>query len=352
MDLTVDLDLDLLMNIYIRNLSHSYHGAITLYHVSIPTAATTADKTTAKMEPIIHTLYEPKTGTWQYIVACPKTKEAAIIDPVLNFEPAAFKVSTESADALLEIAKKEEYKITYLLETHAHADHLTAAYYIQQTLWAAGQPHAPICINENITIVQKTFGHRYNIPKEELENAFDRLLRPNETFQIGELNVTVLHLPGHTPDHGGYRIGNNVFTGDSIFNPDVGSARCDFPGGDARTLWQSMQKLLNLPEDTKLYTGHDYPPSNESPARDPLPYTTVRDQRERNKHVKTGSTEEEFVRWRSERDSGLNEPRLLHQAMQVNVRGGKMPGKAHDGKTMMQFIVHVPNRLLTGQASR
>lgn len=299
------------------------------------------------MEPIIHTLYEPKTGTWQYIVACAKTKEAAIIDPVLDFKPAAFEVSTESADALLEIVHKEGYKITYLLETHAHADHLTAAYYIQQTLLVNGQPHAPICIGENITIVQRTFANRYKIPKEELENAFDRLLRPNEAFQIGDLTVRVLHLPGHTPDHGGYHIGGIVFTGDSIFNPDVGSARCDFPGGDARTLWKSMQKLLELPPDTKLYTGHDYPPSNETFPRDPLPYSTVRDQREMNKHVKIGSTEEEFVQWRSERDSGLSEPRLLHQAIQVNVRGGKMPGKAHDGKTMLQFVVHVPNRLLT-----
>lgn len=301
------------------------------------------------MEPIVHTLYEPKTGTWQYVVACPKTKEAAIIDPVLNFEAAAFKVSTESADAILELVQKEGYQITYLLETHAHADHLTAAYYLQQSLWASGQPHAPICINENIKIVQKTFASRYNIPKEELEHAFDRLLRPNETFQIGELDVTVLHLPGHTPDHGGYHIGNNVFTGDSMFNPDVGSARCDFPGGDARALWKSMQSLLELPADTKLYTGHDYPPSSEPFTRDPLPYTTVGDQRERNKHVKVGSMEADFVQWRSERDSGLSEPKLLHQAMQVNVRGGKMPGRAHNGKTMMQFVVQVPDRLLTGR---
>lgn len=301
------------------------------------------------MEPIIHTVYEPKTGSWQYIVACPNTKDAAIIDPVLDFEPAAFKVTTDSADALLAIVRKEGYKVTHLLETHAHADHLTSAYYIQQTLWVSGQPHAPICICENIIAVQKTFGHRYAIPKEDLENAFDCLLRPDETFQIGDLTATLLHLPGHTPDHGGFHIGTNVFTGDSMFNPDVGSARCDFPGGDARTLWKSMQRLLALPDETKLYTGHDYPPSEEPFTRDPLPYTTVRDQKERNKHVKAGSTEEEFVRWRSERDRSLSEPRLLHQAMQVNVRGGKMPGQAHDGRTMLQFLVNVPNRLLTGR---
>lgn len=299
------------------------------------------------MEPIVHTVFEPKTGTWQYIVACPTTKEAAIIDPVLNFEPTTFTVSSEAADALLEFVRTNNYKVTHLLETHAHADHLTAAYYIQQALRVGGEPHASICIGENIAIVQKTFASRYNIPKEELQNAFDHLFRPNETFQIGELTVTALHLPGHTPDHGGYQIGSNVFTGDSIFNPDVGSARCDFPGGDARTLWQSMAKLLALPDDTKLYTGHDYPPSNESTARDPLPFTTVKDQKEKNKHVKTGSTEDEYVQWRTQRDSGLSEPRLLHQAMQVNVRGGRMPGKAHGGKTMFQYVVHVPN-LLSG----
>lgn len=298
------------------------------------------------MEPTVHTVYEPKTGTWQYIVACPKTKEAAIIDPVLDLDTAKFTISTDPADALLELARNNGYKITYLLETHAHADHLTGAYYIQQELLAQGHHHTPICIGENITQVQQTFAQRYNISQAELDNAFDRLLRPGETFQIGELKTTVLHLPGHTPDHGGYHVGGNVFTGDSLFNPDVGSARCDFPGGCARTLWKSMQSLLELPSDTRLYTGHDYPPSGESASRDPVPYTTVRDQRERNKHVKTGSTEEEFVRWRTERDSGLNEPRLLHQAMQVNVRGGKMPGgKAQNGKAMFQFVVHVPNRL-------
>lgn len=300
------------------------------------------------MEPIVHTVYEPKTGTWQYIVACPNTKEAAIIDPVLDFEPTAFKASTESADALLDIVRENNYKVTHLLETHAHADHLTAAYYIQQVLWATGEEHASICIGENITIVQKTFAPRYNIPKDELQNAFDHLFRPNETFQIGDLTATALHLPGHTPDHGGYHIGSNVFVGDSLFNPDVGSARCDFPGGDARTLWQSAAKLLALPDETKLYTGHDYPPSNETSKRDPRPFATVKEQKERNKHVKTGSTESAFVQWRTDRDNSLAEPKLLHQAMQVNVRGGKMPGKAHGGKTLIQFVVHVPNKLLTG----
>lgn len=299
------------------------------------------------MQPVIHTVFEPKTSTWQYVVACPKTKDAAIIDPVLDFDTAAFQISTKSADALLDFIRHNGYNVVRLLETHAHADHLTASYYIQQTLLANGHPHAPICIGENITIVQDTFAPKYNIPREELGNAFDQLLRPDEQFQIGELTVTAMHLPGHTPDHGGYHIGDVVFTGDSIFNPDVGSARCDFPGGDAKTLWSSMNRLLALSPNTRLYTGHDYPPSGASPTREPMPYVTVADQRERNKHVKTGSTEEDFVRWRTERDSGLSEPRILHQAMQVNVRGGRMPGKTHNGKPLFQFVVNVPESFLT-----
>ncbi|KAF7519268.1 hypothetical protein PCG10_010130 [Penicillium crustosum] len=163
----------------------------------------------------------------------------------------------------------------------------SAAYYIQQTLWSRGQPHAQICIGEN--------------------NAFDHLFQPDEVFNIGDVTSIALHLPGHTPDHGGYKIGNNIFTGDSLFNPDVGSGRCDFPGGDARELFRSMKRLLAFPPETRLYTGHDYPPSNEYPsneytARDPLPYVTVGEQekKNKNKHIKNDSSEDEFVKWRSQ----------------------------------------------------
>ncbi|CAG8927610.1 unnamed protein product [Penicillium salamii] len=300
------------------------------------------------MEPTVHPIFEAKTCSWQYVVACPNTKEAAIIDPVLNFEPSLFRITTESADAMIDCIMKHGYTIKMILETHAHGDHLSAAYYIQQALWTRGQPHALICIGENITVVQSYFAHKYRIPREEIEDAFNHLFQPDEVFHIGDIACTALHLPGHTPDHGGYQMGNNVFTGDSMFNPDVGSGRCDFPGGDARALYQSMKRLLAFPPETRLYTGHDYPPCNESTAREPLPYTTVGDQQVKNKHVKNDSSEEDFVHWRNEQDQVIPEPKLVHQAMQVNVRGGKMPSKSHDGKAYMLYLIEVPSVLLSG----
>ncbi|PKY01198.1 Metallo-hydrolase/oxidoreductase [Aspergillus campestris IBT 28561] len=280
------------------------------------------------MEPIVHTVFEPTTGTWQYVVACPSTRAAAIIDPVLDFDLASATITTRSADSLLALVKEHNYTVAYLLETHAHADHLTAAAYLQEKLVASGQPRAPICIGARIRTVQETAAQKYHIPESELAQAFDRLLADDDQLPLGNLSITLLYLPGHTPDHMGYRIQDNIFTGDSIFNPDVGSARCDFPGGDARALFHSMKTLLSLPPHVRLYTGHDYPPAPATEAdakRAPLAYVTVADQKERNKHAKDGSAEEDFVQWRADRDSGLNEPRLLHPALQVNVRGGRMP---------------------------
>lgn len=277
------------------------------------------------MEPIVHPLYERQTGTWQYIVACPETKAAVIIDPVLDLSTSDLQISTASADRLLEVVAQRGYDVVRLLETHAHADHLTAAAYIQKKLQylRGSDSRVPICTGHRIKQVQTTFAARYKVGPEELENAFDHLFQDGEEFSIGKLSAVVLHLPGHTPDHSGYQIGANVFTGDSIFNPDVGTARCDFPDGDASVLYQSMQTLLSMPPTYKLYTGHDYPPIDSG--RDPLPYVTVAEQLERNKHVKRGTKEDEFIAWRRERDAGLKEPKLLHPALQVNIRGGHLP---------------------------
>ncbi|OOQ90604.1 metallo-beta-lactamase superfamily protein [Penicillium brasilianum] len=293
------------------------------------------------MEPIIHPIFEKQTGTWQYIVACPNTRQAVIIDPVLNLSLSEFKITTTSADELLAVAAANNYTITRLLETHAHADHLTAAFYLQQSLLAKNQNKAPISTGRRIRQVQETFGPKYAVPNAELEQAFDHLFDDDETFNVGDITAQVLHLPGHTPDHSGYKIGSNVFTGDSIFNPDVGSARCDFPNGDAKALYHSMQKLLGLPSHYKLYTGHDYPPADSG--RAPLPFVTVAEQLEGNKHVKKGTGEDEFVDWRRKRDATLNEPRLLHQALQVNIRGGRLP-KSSDGsqRTFLQVPFQIP----------
>ncbi|KAJ5291807.1 hypothetical protein N7478_001058 [Penicillium angulare] len=300
------------------------------------------------MNPIIHPVFEPKTGSWQYIVACPKTKDCAIIDPVLDFDLLHFTINTEAADSLIDAVRKEGYNVTHILETHIHADHLSAAYYIQSTLWTQGQPHPLSCIGENVTIVQRYFANRYNIPERELQNCFDHLFRSDEVFKIGELTVMFMDLPGHTPDHGGYKIESNVFVGDTVFNPDVGSGRCDFPGGDAKVLWQSLQRLLSLPPETRLYVGHDYPPNDEASARDPVSFMTVEEQNNLNKHLKHGVKKEDFIEFRNRRDYDIPEPELIHQAMQVNVRGGKMPGKSHNGKALMQVLVNVPKVLLTG----
>ena len=178
----------------------------------------------------------------------------------------------------------------------------------------------------------------YDVPQVDVTHAFDHTFADDETFKIGEIQARVTHLPGHTPDHIGYVIGSNVFTGDSIFNPDVGSARCDFPGGSSTDLYQSMQKLLSFPGHFKLYTGHDYPPENRDVSMSQyaagskaIPFTTVDNQAQQNKHAKRGTQIEEFAKWRSERDSSLSEPKLLAQAMQVNIRGGRLPNESSSG---------------------
>ncbi|CZR63286.1 related to Zn-dependent hydrolases, including glyoxylases [Phialocephala subalpina] len=278
-------------------------------------------------QPTIHTIFEPTTGTWQYIIACPLTHHAAIIDSVLDYMPSTQTVSSTTADSLLSLIQANNYTIDYILETHAHADHLTASYYLKQRLLSLGQD-PKIGIGKRITTVQSTFAKKLSIPQAELENVFDHLWTDYEEFQIGDLKAEVLHLPGHTPDHVGYKIGESVFTGDSIFNPDVGSARCDFPGGDAHALWTSMSNLLSLPECYRLYTGHDYPPTDREGSGEggkEKPYTTVKEQKQFNKHVKEGTQKEDFVNWRKERDGGLGEPRLMGVALQVNVRGGRLP---------------------------
>ncbi|TDZ65097.1 putative metallo-hydrolase [Colletotrichum trifolii] len=253
-------------------------------------------------EPIIHDIFEPATSTWQYVVADPKTNEAIIIDSVLDFDPATRTLSTRTADSLLDLIRERNYKIVKILETHIHADHLTAAKYLQSRLSSLLDGAAPeICIGWRIGAVQQRFARKYGIPAEEYANAFDRLLDQDEVFKIGELTVKAIHLPGHTPDHMGYMVGANVFAGDSLFNHDVGSARCDFPGGDARDLFASVRRLLDLPENIKIWTGHDYPPAG----RGPVAATEVGKQRSENKHLGQDVKEEEFVRWREERDAGL-----------------------------------------------
>ncbi|KAK4246520.1 hypothetical protein C7999DRAFT_33041 [Corynascus novoguineensis] len=285
------------------------------------------------MEPIIHTVFEPKTSTWQYIVADPSTKAAVIIDPVLDFDPSCNVIATETPGKLLDLIKENGYTVDRLLETHIHADHLTAAKYLQARL-TKYEKKPQIAIGKRIGEIQKLFAKRYGLAEEEYEGAFDKLFDDDETFQVGKLEAKAVHLPGHTPDHMGFLIGGNIFCGDSIFNSDVGSARCDFPGGNARDLFRTASKLLSLPSTFKIYTGHDYPPN--MPRSAPQAVSTVAEQIEHNKHLKRGTSEDEFVSWRTERDAALAEPRLIHQALQVNIRAGSLP---RDG------LLHMPVRV-------
>ncbi|KAH8883327.1 putative metallo-beta-lactamase domain protein [Thozetella sp. PMI_491] len=287
------------------------------------------------MEPIIHDVFEDKTGTWQYVVADPSTSRAAIIDAVLDFDPVTQKLTTTSADALLSVVKDKGYKVDWVLETHAHADHLTAAAYLKKRLTEDQGYEPAVGIGKRITGVQTLFSERYGITEEVYPAVFDKRFDDDEVFDIGALKATAMHLPGHTPDHLGYKIGGNVFCGDSIFHADIGTARCDFPGGSANQLFASGRRLLSLPDHVKIWTGHDYPPEGRSTA---VPWMSVRDHREQNKHLKDGVTEEEFVALRAERDSKLGEPRLLHQSLQINIRGGQLPKPAASGYR----ILHLP----------
>ncbi|KZL85296.1 metallo-beta-lactamase domain, partial [Colletotrichum incanum] len=285
-------------------------------------------------QPIIHDIFEPRTGTWQYIVADPITKAAVIIDPVLDYDRATQVITTSSADDLLSLIKRKGYTISRILETHAHADHLTAASYLQNRLAQKHGEMPSIGIGKRISQVQDLFGQIYGVTIEEREGVFDKLFEDDENFTIGNLRATALHLSGHTPDHLGYEIGANVFCGDSLFHVDIGTARCDFPGGSANNLFHSGRRLLSLPTHFKIWTGHDYPPTGRAY---PVSWVTVGDHRKHNQHLKDGITESEFVARRRERDAKLGEPKLLHQSLQTNIRAGQLPKPTASGHRMLRL---------------
>ncbi|KAG7449545.1 Metallo-hydrolase/oxidoreductase [Guyanagaster necrorhizus] len=278
----------------------------------------------------INCFFESQTSTWQYVISDPATLQAVLVDTVLDYDPAAGKVSTESADQLLAFIKKKNLKVLRILETHAHADHLTAAQYLKSKL----PGDVPVCIGSRITQVQSNFAPVYGLEWSTFGETFDIFLKDDEEFPVGNLTCRVIHLPGHTPDHIGYAIGKAVFTGDSIFLPDVGSARVDFPGGDAKQLYASMNRLLSLPEDYKLFVGHDYPS-----CRNYNCVTTVGEQRKLNKHGKVGTTEEAFIHFRKQRDDTLGAPRLIHPSLQVNIRAGRLPPADTEGRVWMKIPV-------------
>jgi glyoxylase-like metal-dependent hydrolase (beta-lactamase superfamily II) len=273
--------------------------------------------------PEIRGFFDESTNTVTYLVWDTQSRKAAIVDPVLDYDHRSGKAGVTSANAILAAAARHGLTVEWILETHAHADHLTAAPYLRQ------RTGARIGIGEHIREVQTIFRPVFNLSDVSGDGSeFDRLFRDGERFHIGTLEVEVMHTPGHTPACVSYRIGSNVFVGDTLFMPDYGTARADFPGGSARTLYRSIQRLLKLPDDTRLYMCHDY----KAPGRDHFAWqTTVREERERNVHVHEGIGEAEFVTLRSKRDATLAAPTLLLPSIQVNIRAGRLPHAESNG---------------------
>ena len=281
------------------------------------------------MEPKVTAHFDEATNTVTYIVADPATGTAAIIDSVLDFDVKSGRTSTHSADEVLSIAAQQNLKIEWILETHAHADHLSAAVYLKS------QTGAKVAIGEHIAKVQKVFRPIFNATDVMGDGApFDRLLKDGEVFKIGTLDVEVIHTPGHTPACVSYKVGNNVFVGDTLFMPDYGTARADFPGGDARTLYRSIRRLLALPPETKLWMCHDY----KAPGRYTYAWvTTVAEERSKNVHVHDGISEDAFVAMRNARDQTLATPVLILPSVQVNIRAGHMPPPDDDGNIYLKL---------------
>ncbi|MEW5683224.1 MAG: MBL fold metallo-hydrolase [Pseudomonadota bacterium] len=278
----------------------------------------------------IEMFFDKDSSTFSYVVADVSSGMAAVIDPVLDYDAAAGQVSTAGADAILAYLAANKLTLQWILETHAHADHLSAAHYLKN------KTGAPVAIGEGIKKVQQTFKLVFNIGDDELlakGDYFDKLFADNETFSIGGLEAKVINTPGHTNDSVSYLIAGNLFVGDSLFMPDAGTARCDFPGGDAHVLYRSIQRIYQLPDDTQIFMCHDYQPNGRE-----LKYqTSVLEQKTQNIHVKADTPEQEFVQKREARDKTLAVPRLIYPSVQVNIRGGQLPKAEQNGVSYIKI---------------
>jgi len=275
------------------------------------------------MNPQVQAFFDPATWTVSYVVH--DGVAAAIIDPVLDYEPKSGRTATRSAERVIGFVRAQRLRVDWILETHAHADHLSAAPYLRAQLGGR------VAIGERIREVQAIFREVFNLEKEL--PAFDHLFADGERFRIGALEAQALHVPGHTPADMAYRIGDALFVGDTLFMPDVGSARADFPGGDARTLYRSARRLLSLPGETRLFMCHDYPP----PGRGPRWETTVAEERAANIHLRDGVSEDEFVALRTARDRTLEMPTLILPSIQVNIRAGELPLPEANGRAYLRI---------------
>ncbi|MEM7506385.1 MAG: MBL fold metallo-hydrolase [Pseudomonadota bacterium] len=285
------------------------------------------------MSPHVTAFFDEPTNCASYIVRDPDSRACAIIDSVLDFDHASGRTSTKAADQLIAHIRAEGLETEWILETHVHADHLSAAPYLQEQLGGK------IGIGGEICTVQDVFGKIFNEGTEFQRDGsqFDALFREQDRFQIGGLSASVLHTPGHTPACMTYVIGDAAFVGDTLFMPDFGTARCDFPGGSARELYASIQKILSLPDATRIFTCHDY----KAPGREEFAWeSTVGEQKARNKHVREGITEDEFVEMRETRDAQLGMPKLIIPSIQVNMRAGQMPEPEDNGQVYLKVPVN------------
>lgn len=284
------------------------------------------------MQAQIASFFDKVTGTVTYVVYDEKGGQAAVIDPVLDYDPKSGRTRTISAERVVAFVREQGLHVEWIIETHAHADHLSASHFLK------GQLGGKIAIGERIRQVQSVFKKLFNLGGDFIEDGrqFDYLFKEGERFAIGKLQAEVLFVPGHTPADMAYKVGDAVFVGDTLFMPDVGTARCDFPGGDAHSLYQSIRKLLSLPEQTRLFMCHDYPPAGREPAWE----TTVAAQRQHNIHVHDGVTEEQFVAMRQARDATLEMPVLILPSIQVNIRAGEMPPPEDNGVSYFKIPVN------------
>lgn len=285
------------------------------------------------MKPDVTAFFDDATNTVSFVVKDPQGTACAIIDSVLDFDHAAGRTDTKSADQIIQHIKDKALKVEWILESHVHADHLSAAPYLQEKLGGK------IGIGQNITLVQTTFGKVFNegTAFQRDGSQFDQLFKEGDSFMIGQMRCDVLHTPGHTPACMTYLIGDAAFVGDTMFMPDFGTARCDFPGGSSEELFQSIQKILSLPDETRIFVGHDY----KAPGRDDFAWeTTVAEQKARNIHVGGDADQDSFVAMRDARDATLSMPKLIIPSLQVNMRAGQMPEADEDGEVYLKVPIN------------
>ncbi len=285
-------------------------------------------------KPLVKTFFDEPTYTASHVVSDPATKSAAIVDSVLDFDAASGRTTTKGADDIVAYVKAESLKVEWILETHVHADHLSGAPYLKQRLGGK------IAIGSNITVVQKTFGEIFNAEAEFRRDGsqFDALFDDGARVNLGAIDARVIHTPGHTPACITYVVGDAAFVGDTMFMPDYGTARCDFPGGDAATLYRSIQKIFALPAETRLFMCHDY----KAPGRDEYAWeTTVKDERDWNVHVGRGVSEADFVKMRTARDKTLSMPRLILPSVQINMRAGELPPPDSNGVRYLKLPLNM-----------